>query len=239
MTAGSSGVVLALAILATPCTGFAQPTAASAWGVSGAFAPEWSTPTWLTWLFDGGESSNVFGSEFRLGLVRGSPTGGDWGVSFVSKRFNDDSRVVDGGSTFCTSAGCVSPQTALEPRGARISGAEIHKYFNFGTIKRRAQIGLELAGGAGTMKGRALRTATDYRSEPAGTGPAWTETVTQEDLPATALFAEEVEYVPLVRFELGVGVVLSNALKVRVTGGFNFPGTQAVSVRAIYLFGGS
>ncbi len=79
----------------------------SVWGVSGSFAPKWTTPSEMAILFDT-DTAAITGSEFRAGVVRGRPLGGDWGVSFVRKNFSDDSRLADTPFEQCFNATCVT-----------------------------------------------------------------------------------------------------------------------------------
>jgi hypothetical protein len=61
------------------------------WGVSGSLVPRWEFPGPLADVWN--LETDMTGSEFRIGVVRGSDLGGDWGVSFVKKTVKDDSVV--------------------------------------------------------------------------------------------------------------------------------------------------
>lgn len=138
-------VVLASAVLvlgSAPALAQEEPTV---WGVIGGFAPQWKMPDGsIRKLFDL-EAADVTGSEFRIGFVRGHEFGGDWGVSFVQKRFNDDSRIVRFGDfdegidnlwarlPFVRGFSYTLVDT-LVPVDTTLRGVEIHRYANFATI---------------------------------------------------------------------------------------------------------
>lgn len=60
--------------------------------------------------------------------------------------------------------------------------------------------------------------------------------VTTDD--ASRLLKSESNWLPIGRVELAVAVIVAPGVKVRVAGGFNYPGVNTVSVTGIYLFGG-
>jgi hypothetical protein len=172
-------------------------------------------------LFDA-DSVTFKGSELRIGFVRGSILGGDWGVSLVHKTVSDDSNIARLSSQ-CT--GCGSFFTAS---GVTFTGAEIHRFVPFGTIKQRVQIGMNFAGGVAELKG-ALHEATVSR----------TGSVSQ-DVPASTLFivsGHDVKTVPLAKIEFAVAGILGPDLKIRASGGVDFPGYDKFSITLVYLFG--
>ena len=62
--------------------------------------------------------------------------------------------------------------------------------------------------------------------------------VTRESLePANSLLVGEIDYLPLGKVELAVGVNAAPGLKVRVSGGFNMPGVPALGATVVYLVG--
>ncbi len=62
-----------------------------------------------------------------------------------------------------------------------------------------------------------------------------TQTETVNEVEAKDIF--QMEFVPLGRIELAAAAILAPGLKVRVSGGFNFPATQVFSITVNYLFG--
>lgn len=210
---------------------------ATRWGVIGSFVPTWEVPKRLAIVFGTEDASasavDVRGSEFRIGVARGRELGGDWSVSFVRKRFKNDA-VVTASETDCFfngSGSCVEiPYGSTHTLGsAVVSGVEYQSFRPFATIKERVQIGLTWGGGVGKVEG----TAKGQRFGPEGTF--------NDDRPAKEIFPNVAGYalpiVPLARLELSVAGLVAPGLKVRASGGFNFPGYEVASVSVVYFFG--
>ena len=264
---------LLLAGLSTPA--FAQD-ASSSWGVIGSFVPQWSVPSSLEQLaalhFSEDELSieaqNLRGSEFRIGVVRGRTSSGDWGVSFVRKTYDETSRPsVMGGACSGGTVGnavvldCEDLITDLTRVDTVLNGFEVHKYIPFVTIARRAQIGVNLGGGVGALSGSVTLadSVVSYRCTfPPGVFPefsgdqdgpfaacAGAPVTVLSTVPgatstddASRFLKSESNWLPIGRVELAAAVIVSSRVKVRVAGGLNYPGVNAVSVAAMYLFGG-
>jgi hypothetical protein len=179
------------------------------------------------------------GSEFTVGLVRGRTRGGDWGVSFVRKRFTDTSFVesdfqpeqCSGTPQFCSS---FSSTYTDEFVGVYLDGVEFHSFIPFVTIKDRVQIGLNVGGGIAVPKGTVIS-----RSSSTQTTTFNNQTMTFTDNSEFSQEAKEVLFpvVPLGKVEAAVAVILAPGLKVRVSGGLNVPGYSA-RIGLVYLFGG-
>ena len=236
------GVLAVVLLVLAPTQAVAQeadPGHESHWGVSGGLVPHWIFPRALAevWNLD----TDMTGSEFRIGIVRGSDLGGDWGVSFVKKVIRDESIVVlresacvqlPGGTTPCARGAFHVTQNA----GMR--GVEAHVFLPFASIKRRVQIGGTFAGGVAEVQGTSDRfiehlivngSSVTLNTESIGQAPF---KQTLQDLP------QEWDVVPIGRAAIGVGVLVTPGLKIRGEGGINFPGYHRVSVYAQYLFGG-
>lgn len=248
----------------------AQQRPAASWGVIGTVVPTWQIPSNLevvAGLHFSEENLSIKeqdlrGDEFRIGVVRGRPLGGDWGVSFVRRRYADaDTEAVLGGGF--SSANGVYDTTSILSRVTRTSvqltGIEAHKFIGFATIASRVQIGLNVAGGVGRPSGqiatRSFLTSTRCRNPsfaiPTTGGPDMPDPcsgpsatiISQSTQPAGSsndeaypgLFKRNM--MPIGRVELGVGVAIVRQLTVRVAGGLNYPGTNQVTVTGIYLFG--
>lgn len=210
----------------------------SHWGVSGGLVPRWEFPDALADVWN--LETDMKGAEFRIGVVRGSDFGGDWGVSFVKKAIDDDSIVqlreqacvqLPGGSTRCARG------AYHITRGAGMRGVEAHLFMPFGTIKRRVQIGVTFAGGVAEIQGTSDR-FIEHLVVNGSSATITTETLgpapfkqTLQDLP------QDWDVVPIGRVALGVGVIVAPGFKIRGEGGVNFPGFHRVSVYAQYLFG--
>jgi hypothetical protein len=219
-----------VALLAAAVPAFAQSDR-SVWGFSGSFVPQWKVPARMAILFDA-ETIDVKGSEFRVGVVRGRPLGGDWGVSFVRKQFKEGSNLAEESSEFCGSNNtCVSLGSTALFQNVSVTGVEVHRFFPFATIKSRAQIGLTVAGGIGSWKGTGRVNDFDFVFN--GNTSVIRPTVT--DVPIGQLFILERSTIPLFRLELAGAALVSDNFKIRVSGGVNFPGTQVISVQGIFL----
>lgn len=160
---------------------------------------------------------------------------------------------------------CEQNLVDLHRRNVRLSGVEVHKFIPFATIARRVQIGLNLGGGFGTVDGQ-IDTETFRRTYrctfPMGTLPPqfdpnfqFTEdydpcdgaTISNEQVVQTGATSEGVsrllardgsKMLPIGRVEIAGAVLLGPSFKIRVAGGLNYPGTNAVSVTGVYFFSG-
>jgi len=227
-------VALWVSVLMVP-TAEAQTRRASYWGVSLSFVPgfEVNDRSWLKdvapyVLSEGKQGFDISGSDVRVGFVRGALLRGDFGISYVHRTFKDTStqgavrQVCSEDWTPCQFSGAVYQYEA-----ATISGVEIHKFAPVVTIKERVQVGLEFALGAGQYRGVVERTA--------GIGAA-TSTSFADAKELNELY-DTIRVVPLGRLELAAAAILPGNLKLRVSGGVNFPGQHSFSATAIYLFG--
>lgn len=200
-----------IAVAAVPLPAFAQ-SFSTRWGLQASFTPSWSVPDAAKDLFSA-ESMKVEGRELRIGFVRGRTLGGDWGISFVQKSLSDGA-FADTGDVIRTSERVV------------VRGAAIDRFVNFGTIKERVQIGMILGIGAGAASGTA--TERDKR------------TGVETQIEAKHFFTpfdQEIPVVPLARLELAIAAIIAPGLKIRASGGLNYPGVAMVTVGGVYLFG--
>jgi hypothetical protein len=222
------------------------PAAASAqnashWGVVVSFAPEHSwkvIPKMTEFLFDPGEHVDVRSTDFRIGIARGRDLGGDWGVSYVRRNIADGSRF-ENTTEICTgNTQCVTALSEFAlTRGVTQIGVEVHKFIPFVTIKRRAQIGLNVAGGVSKFEGSVEfhEFDTDFTFDPR-TGQVTNRRVESvssrpmSDIPTFSPF-------PFGRVEAAVAVILAPGVKIRGSGGFDFPGYTMFSITGVFLFG--
>ncbi len=175
--------------------------------------------------------------------MRGRRLGGEWGVSYVRRSFDEES-TQGGTQTSCftvrqNSEICQTSGTEyFYNDGVVLHGIEANKLFVFGTIKNVVQIGLDVAGGVGWMKGTATERLTQtqggFSNPPPNSTTNLPTTVTETEVPASTLVA--VDPVPIGRVELAVGFILGPQLKVRASGGMNIPGTHIFSVSASVFF---
>lgn len=187
------------------------------WGITAGFSPQWSIPgTLLADVFDA-TSLDVKGPEFRVGVIRGTTFGGEWGLSLIHKRLSKESHLeIEGSDDVLT----------VVADDAELVGVEIHRFFPFARAGR-VQIGVNLGGGIAQLRGFV-------------TGAYVGTTSTNFTLPFPEAFSvtgREIDWLPLGRAELAAAALVGDRLKVRVSGGFNMPGFQVVSVSFSYLLG--
>jgi hypothetical protein len=215
------GFLIAAVLLASATPGFAQidnPT----WGLEVGFTPSWQMPGQALAGAFGADQIDLHGSEFRIGVVRGRTMGGEWGVSLVNKRFGNDGIVVLSSS---------SGKGSFTTTDAEMLGFEVHRFFALATIAKQVQIGVNLAGGAGELRGYV--DASYVPSNP-------TQTRANAPVRTRDIFDyvdKKITWLPMAKAELGVAVLAGERMKVRVTGGLNFPGYEVASVSVTYLMG--
>jgi hypothetical protein len=89
------------------------------------------------------------------------------------------------------------------------------------------QIGVNLGGGIAQLRGFV-------------SGVQIGTTSTNFALPFPEAFVvagSEIDWIPIGRAELGVATLIGERLKIRVSGGFNMPGYQIISLSFSYLLG--
>ena len=217
MTNRWPGLIALACLLVAPLPAAAQIDDPS-WGVTAGFSPQWSIPgDWLAGLFDA-TTIDVKGPEFRLGVIRGTTLGGEWGVSLIHKRLSKQSTVaVEGSDDLLT----------LVADDAELLGVEVHRFIPFARAGERVQLGLNLGGGIAQLRGFV-------------TGSYIGATSTDFTLPfpdALAVTGRQIDWAPIGRAELAAATLIGERLKVKVSGGFNMPGFQVVSVSFSYLLG--
>jgi hypothetical protein len=230
-----------------PSTAWAQtkPEEPSRWGASFSFVPKWTIPTGDSVLaalaeavVAGGDQGpiNVEASDFRIGVVRGKQFGGEWGVSFVKRSYKDGS--TQGGFTqSCQGSTPTSPPCYLYGTEytygstVTLTGVEANKFIAIATIKNLVQIGVDIGGGVGSMKGTASRTeaSTDF------VNGQTIQTMTTAEVDSSELYSFDPELIG--RVEFAAGVTLRQGIKARFSAGFSYPGTQSFSFTVMYLFG--
>ena len=225
-----------------------EVAAQSHWGVTASFVPRWKPiPEIYGELWD--VDFEPEGSEFRIGIVRGSDRGGDWSIMFIRNTIRTE-RVID--DTQFADFPLFSPvrfgSRYVVPEYLEITGIKYEKFTPFLTIKDRVQIGLTYGGGIGALKGSVEETVFDFELgfDTVTFAPiVWlTETVVMQreakdfyNLAFYKLDFDKLDFVPIGSVEAAVAVILAPGLKARVTGGFNFPNTQVFSFTITYLFG--
>jgi hypothetical protein len=227
-------LVAATLLAVRPAAGQDEP---SFWSATASVTPRWESHSVMEDVFDL-SSLDLAGSEFSLGLGRGRARSGDWGVSWVRKAIEDGTGF---SNMFCSD---VSGQercngTTYAADGAYWSGIEAHKFVPFGTIKGRAQIGMSFAGGVAWYRGTMIATHRADEVTFAGGAPVVVrrETTSVIDLEEAVKEVDFPAVFPLGKIELAAAGILSDSVKVRVSGGFDFPGTRTFSIRVVYFIG--
>lgn len=236
-----NGACLLAVIVMWPCLLRAQQGERSArWGVIGSITPRW-TVAQRVGDYVGAERYDISGSELSIGIVRGRDYSGDLGVAFVWKGVSEGST-----SRFFIRAATVGSQlqdddATVVAKNVSMLGVEAHRFFKLVTVRRRVQLGVNAGGGIFRLRGRAERTEHfNAFVLDAATGRATPlRKAVVSDVGGGQIFttATDVRYVPSVKVELGVGVILTRSLKTRVSGGVGFPGYHVASLTLIYLFG--
>lgn len=230
----SRTALCALALVFLPQMSAAQDS--SHWGVIGSVTPQWKVPTRLEELFEG--TVDIKGTDFSIGIARGRSKSGDWGASFIHKRFKDGSRV-EKIEQDCTSFsnGCFLDGESFTTQGVAINGLEVHKFIPFVRIRDRVQIGMNVAGGFGKFTGTLDN--HEFRAEFAGGSPSGRPTGRQTETRTTEPAKEliDIPVFPLFKLQASVAVIASPAFKLRFQGGLDFPGYEVVSIVGVYLIG--
>ena len=211
------GLLLFACVLVLPGRAQAQIDDTS-WGITAGISPRWSMPgTLLAELFDA-TTLDVKGPEFRVGVIRGTTLGGEWGVSFIHKRLSKESTLAIEGS---------DDVLLVVADDAELLGLEVHRFFPFARAGEHVQVGANLGGGIAQLRGfvtgsyRGI-TSTDF---------------TLRFSEAFVAAGREIDWLPLARAELAAAALVGERLKIRVSGGFNMPGFQVVSLSFSYLLG--
>jgi hypothetical protein len=211
----------------TPASAFAQLSESKHWGVAVSFTPKWEAMDRFHDVFVEEEGSSIEGTEFTIGIARGSMRGGDWGVSFVRKPFKDGLTFSETTSDCDPAFGCFINTRTLVFRKVYLRGVEYHWSKPVVTFADRVQIGVNISAGAGFVEGD-IEETFDLAAPPPAPGHRDTVVGPAKDTLWPVY--------PLVKAEAQGSVVVAPGLKVQVSGGFNFPGIAA-RVSAVYLIG--
>lgn len=211
-------LILAALILAAPGVVLAQIDN-PAWGLAAGFSPHWQVPTTLGGIVNS-EDVDVGGREFRIGIVRGTTLGGEWGVSLVHKRLENDAAV---------SVDRTQGVARFVNEDAELIGVEAHRFFPLADIGSRMQVGINLAGGLAQLRGFVRGEFDSTNSQ------SFSAVVATRDIFEYA--GRDIDWLPLAKAEIGLTTRLGDRAKVRVSGGLNVPGFQIINVSFSYLLG--
>ena len=221
-------VVGGIAILAWTGTASAQfvEVERSLWGVSASivsagFLPKWETPEAFRALYLA-DTMQLTGSEFQIGVTRGSLVGGDSGWSYVRQAIDPESYVIDRGGEVRLDVVESSPTT--------LDGFLYHRYTPFTTIRERVQVGMLFAGGAGWYRGSVQQSGAEGMEENGSVPAAFLSGLGREG-------ESEVVPMPLFRVEAAAAFVVGGGVKVRAGGGYGVPNGRLFRVGVVYFFG--
>lgn len=237
--------VIALGLVTLSVSPAAAQSNPSHWVVTASYTPEWKIMDAIRdFLSEDGDPVNMQGSQFNIGMGRGSTRGGDWNIAFVRKPFTDGV-LTSSTETDCFTPGpnqaqlCNTSTETLTNQGVFVQGVEANWFLSFVRIKDRVQAGLGVGVGIGTFNGdvHKVTTGTEYNfvTNPNGQGGSFRQSAINEQ--ETVKISDELlPFLPL--FNLGVegSVIITPALKAKVAYGISFPGTGA-RVSVTYLIG--
>ena len=217
------------------------------WGVSGSFTDMWVAPKEYRWLI-GAETLDLSGSDYRIGFVRGSLLGGEWGLSYVhqtvdpgseiglSRSFPEDITIRNCEPAAFAAGDCgVFYETNA---GLRLRGFELHRFIPFVTFSERVQVGMNIAGGGGWYRGTASRRAVNR--SPASDLPGEFVGESMVDVMGSELTLPRRfdTPVPILNIDIAVAGIVAGGLKIRGgMGVYGFPGRRRIVASATYLFG--
>ena len=220
-----STTIMFLAI-ASPALAQSKPDDPSFWGVKASFVTGWEMSEDVKDLLgaEDDEIVNFSGDEFNIGIVRGSRLGGDWGVSFVRKPFDDGSGVTEVDEDCFNAAQTICrPRTEVSStKDMILNGVEVHWFIRFVNIKQRVQLGLNLAGGIAWPSGQVVVTNTSF--QPTGfnqNGP--TGFIPVQEVETRESKDEFLPYWPLGKVEGMGSLILAPKFKLQAAYGLNFP----------------
>ena len=182
----------------------------SHWGVQISISP-WSAGEKFRGLMDA-RDLDISGRSVRVGISRGRMRGSEWGVTYLRRTINEGSRLVD-----------YLGRTYNFGESVRLTGVMGEQFGSFGTIANRVQIGVLIGGGLAKVEGLVFPSSG---GEP------------RDAREVLTLFAHETSFQLLARAEIGAAILVAPGVKVRVSGGFDWPGTTVVTITGLYFFGG-
>lgn len=203
---------------------------ASFLGITASLTPYWDIEPGLESRFfnSPGQRGDISGSAWQVGVVRGNPERGHWGLSFRERRVKDGSRVENPQ----TRAECLRGLCKTAPREfattsdtVRLTGVEAHRYFvpAVFTLGPEFQVGFALSGGASMIRGTVVRESLvgDPPSTVAERQPARSWGNHRITPTGSAEFVVSVKVAPVARLEAG--------------GGFSYPGYHTVRIGIVYF----
>jgi hypothetical protein len=214
----------------------------SHWGISGSVVPRWE---FLDFLEDSSDKSiEMRGDDLRVGIVRGRQLGGEWGAAFIRRRIAEGSTVLQEHPKCLARPGqpdLCAGGTFHRTQNASMTGIQFHRFFPVGTIARRVQIGAVVSGGVARIRGQAEEVQEHLQISVSSATGATSLSVASESATVDARelfeYTFATEYMPIGGAEAALAVLVAPGVKVRVSGGVNFPAFHRIAITAQYLFG--
>jgi hypothetical protein len=209
-------VTLVLGGLARPARAQVAPAPSRPkhWGVTASFAPWHATDTFKR-LYDA-TALDMTGKSVRVGVTRGHTLGSEFSITYIRRDISKGATLVD-----------LYGVKYEFLQGVTLKGFMLEQYGAITTIGNRAQIGVVIGGGLARAEGTAQ---SSYGGQPL---------TPREAREVLTLFARQVDIQLLLRAEIAAAFKLAPGLKLRLGGGFDWPGTTAVSVTVLYFIGES
>ncbi len=227
------------------------------WGVFASFVPNWTIPGSMgNWFFEDPNSPKMSGRDFRIGVVRGRQLGFEMGASFVRKTVSRlDINYVDP-----TNSGFYATTKYTARNDVPMTGADAHLILPLARIGERVQLGILAGGGMAWLPNTPIEARTEgppffadanltvALSSPPPTGGyvrCYCANYALPLIPGTRYGLSDAtlydvsptdHYWMLLRGQLAADFLVASPLKIRVAGGFNYPGMQAIGIDGIYLF---
>ena len=227
------------------------------WGILVSVAPNWSIPGSMgNWFWEEKVSPKMSGRDIRVGVVRARQLGFEMGASFVRKTISSlDLRYGD-----LTNSGLAGTTSYTAPNALEMMGADAHLIFPLARIGERVQLGILAGGGMawlpstpiqGRIEGPPFFADASSISSPLQSPPATGGFVRDRYSQAVPLvpgtryaiadaflwdLSPTGNFWMLLRGQLAADFLVAPPLKIRVAGGINYPGVQAIGIDAVYLF---
>src|SRR5688572_17601486 len=227
------------------------------WGIFGSVVPNWTIPGSMgNWFFEDPNSPKMSGRDFRVGVVRGRQLGFEMGASFVRKTVSS----LDLAYRDPTNSGFYATTIYTAPTDLNMTGADAHLIFPLARIGERVQLGILAGGGMAWLPDTPIQARTEgppffadanltvALSSPPPTGGyvrCYCAGYAVPLVPGTRYgihdsvlydISPTENYWMLLRGQLAADFLVASSLKLRVAGGFNYPGMQAIGIDGIYLF---
>jgi hypothetical protein len=212
------------------------------WGVSASVTPQWKLWSKITnAIADEGQTWDIQGSEFTVGLVHGRSRGGDFGIDFVQSKVKNGSSVRQTEQQ-CTGNNNGPPCFTLNQSdvmdNVKMTGVKVHFFIPFVTIKGRVQAGINIGVGAAKISGNDVETEQNLNfvpNTPPQQGGSFKKTTVNKTENIKDVF--DLPALPLFDLDVAVAFIVTPAIKVRWMAGIGIPGKTNAVIIGSYLFG--